>query len=131
MIGPEDRVSRACADTLASDDPIKSEGRVPNRIVRWTPNGWEVEPDQRHADLIVQEMRMKDAKPVGTPGERADKDSDEASEELEEKQASRFKSVSNYPAADRTDLMYSVKEICRGMAKPEDKEMAQVNRLAR
>ena len=31
-----------------------SEARLLNRVVRCTPDGWEVEPDQRHADLIVQ-----------------------------------------------------------------------------
>ena len=29
-----------------------AEGRVLNRIVRWTEEGWELEPDQRHAGAI-------------------------------------------------------------------------------
>ena len=31
--------------------------------------GWEVEADQRHADLIAQELALEDARGVITPGE--------------------------------------------------------------
>ena len=31
--------------------------------------GWQVEADQRHADLIVQELALEDARGVITPGE--------------------------------------------------------------
>ena len=34
----------------------KQEARILNRIVRWTPQGWEYEADQRHAELIVKAM---------------------------------------------------------------------------
>ena len=42
------------------------ETRVLNRIIRWTPRGWEYEADQRHAELIVRGMGMESAKPVNT-----------------------------------------------------------------
>ena len=32
------------------------EGRVLNRVIRWTEDGWEIDPDQRHADSIVHEL---------------------------------------------------------------------------
>ena len=34
-----------------------TEGRLLNRVVRCTADGWEVELDQGHADLIVQNQR--------------------------------------------------------------------------
>ena len=40
-----------------------------NRVVRWTTEGWEMEPDQRHVDLIIKELGLSEAKPVSTPGE--------------------------------------------------------------
>ena len=46
-----------------------SEARLLNRVVRCTGDGWEVEPDQRHADLIVQELQLTGANGVTTPGE--------------------------------------------------------------
>ena len=105
-----------------------------NRVVRWTEDGWEVEPDQRHADLIVQEMGMLEAKPVSTPGEPETNRNGQPSQPLDDKNASKFRSIAaraNYLAADRTDLMYAVKEICRGMAKPGDREWGKLKRLAR
>ena len=71
-------------------------------------------------------MGMKEAKPVSTPGDSASKDIESDTTALSEGQASRFRSMAaraNYLAADRVDMMYSTKEICRGMAKPEEKEM--------
>ena len=117
-------VLRARTNTAHREEPVGQEGRVLNRVVRWTPDGWEVEPDQRHADLIVQEMGMLEAKPVSTPGETESRRDDQEAQPLNEKMTSRFRSIAaraNYLAADRTDLMYSVKEICRGMANPEEK----------
>ena len=46
-----------------------SECRLLNRVVRYTQNGWEVEPDQRHADLLVQALDLKGANGVTPPGE--------------------------------------------------------------
>ena len=46
-----------------------TEGRSLNRVVRCTPDGWEVEPDQRHADVIVRELALTGANGVTTPGE--------------------------------------------------------------
>ena len=45
------------------------EARILNRIIRWTREGWEYEADQRHADLILQDLNLKDCNAVTTPGE--------------------------------------------------------------
>ena len=45
------------------------ETRILNRIIRVTPKGWEYEADQRHADIIVQELNLRKARSVKTPGE--------------------------------------------------------------
>ena len=59
------------APTTANGEQMRegSEGRLLNRVLRCTPTGWEVEADQRHADLIVQELALEDARGVITPGE--------------------------------------------------------------
>ena len=44
-----------------------SEGRLLNRVLRCTPTGWAVEADQGHADLVVQELALEDARGVITP----------------------------------------------------------------
>ena len=69
MLGPGNREGCACAPSPVEGTTEVSEGRVLNRVIRWTTQGWEMEPDQRHVDMIVQEMGMIEAKPVSTPGE--------------------------------------------------------------
>ena len=39
-----------------------AEGRLLNRIIRCTQKGWEIEPDQRHADLIIKDLNLEEAK---------------------------------------------------------------------
>ena len=61
------------APTTTQGEDMKegSEGNLLNRVLRCTLAGWEVEADQRHADLIVQELDLSNAHGVITPGERA------------------------------------------------------------
>ena len=67
-----------------------SESRLLNRVVRCTQNGWEVEPDQRHADLIVHELDLKGANGVTTPGENGPRGKEaESNEELGPTEATR------------------------------------------
>ena len=54
-----------------------SEARLLNRVVRCTPEGLEVEPDQRRADLIVQDLLLTGADGVTTPGEHDSRDKEE------------------------------------------------------
>ena len=106
----------------ASVDKCVQEGRVLNRVVRWTEEGWEMEPDQRHVDLIVKELGLDDARPVSTPGETESRDNEaEYSKPLSPDEAFKFRGLAasaNYLASDRTDITYSVKGICRQMAAP-------------
>jgi hypothetical protein len=45
-----------------------AEGQVLNRVVRRTSAGFELEADLRHAELIVEQLGLQDAKEVSTPG---------------------------------------------------------------
>ena len=38
-------------------------------MIRAVDDGFEYEADQRHAEMMVQEMELECAKPVGAPGE--------------------------------------------------------------
>ena len=48
------------------------EVRVLNRVIRWTDCGLEFEPDQRHAEMVVRDLGIENAKAVATPGTRED-----------------------------------------------------------
>ena len=112
-----------------------TEARLLNRIVRCTAEGWEWEPDQRHADLIIQELQLSGANGVTSPGESDTRDKmEELSEALSASETTRFRALSaraNYLAADRPDIMYAVKELCRGMAKPTMLHWHKLKRLGR
>ena len=79
-----------------------------NRIVRCTANGWEYEPDQRHAELIVKELGLVEAKAAATPGDKL-KENEVDESELEATKATHYRQVAaraNYLAQDRPDIMY-------------------------
>ena len=113
----------------------KREGRVFNRIVRVSEDGWEYEADQRHADLIIKGSNMTEAKSAKTPGEETKKDQeDEDAEELNKNGGKEFRGLAaraNYLSAARGDIQHAVKELCRGMAAPTRGECKKIRRLAR
>ena len=56
------------------------------------------------------------------------------SKELVGSEATRFRAVAagaNYLSADRPDIQYSVKEVCRRMAKPVEGDWQKLTRLGR
>ena len=111
------------------------EARVLSRIVRCCASGWEYEPDQCHAELIVQAMGLKEAKAVKTPGEDEPQWKMEDNEQmLSASEASQYRAVAaraNYLALDRLDIQYATKECCRGMAQPQVRHLSMLKRLAR
>ena len=106
-----------------------------NRIVRVTENGWEYEADQRHAEIIVEELKLQDAKAVGAPGEEEPKWEIEENEmEMEESDATRYRRLAaraNFLANDRSDIQYAVKESCRRMAKPVKGDWKRIKKVGR
>jgi len=114
----------------------EQEGKVLNRIVRVTEQGWEYEADQRHAEIIIEGMKLGEAKSVSTPGGEEEKgwEEEEDSEELDPEGATRFRAMAaraNYLALDRADIQYAVKELCRCMSKPTVGGKKKLKRVAR
>ncbi len=109
-----------------------------NRVIRWTPEGITYEADQRHAELIVQDLGLTGAKSVTTPGSKDDNEKARVGNDdgqwLDAKEASRFRGLSarlNFLAQDRPDLMYASKEISRRMAKPGEGDWGLLKRVGR
>ena len=111
------------------------EARILNRVIRVTDQGWEYEADQRHADLIIQETGAASMGRFRTQeGKRGPWRKKAASKELVGAEATRFRAVAaraNYLPADRPDIQYSVKEVCRRMAKPVEGDWQRLTRLGR
>ena len=38
-----------------------------SRVIRWKPQGWQLEADPRHAELIVEHLQLHDQKPLCIP----------------------------------------------------------------
>ena len=111
------------------------EATVLNRTIRVMENGWEYEADQRHADIIVKELNLRDAKGVKTPGEDEKPWlAEEDATALAGKDATGYRALSarsNYLAQDRSDIQYAVKEICRAMSAPTKGDLRKLRRLGR
>ena len=111
------------------------EGRVLNRIVRWTDEGLEYEADPRQAERLIAAMGFDDnCKSCVTPGLKPTKEQIEAEVELEQHEHTTYRgnsARSNYLGPDRPDIQYSAKEICRWMSTPTDLGQAALKRLCR
>ena len=102
-------------------DEAKEE-RILNRIIRVTAHGWEMEADQRHADILIEQMNLRNAKGVSSPGEEEKRWEEEDNRVLlqgvEARQYRELAARANYLAQDRIDIQFATKEICRGMCSP-------------
>ena len=47
------------------------EGKVLNQIIRVDKDGWFFEADQRHVEIMINQMGVEEAKASATPGEDA------------------------------------------------------------
>ena len=103
--------------------------------MRIADSGWEYEPDQRHAEIIVEQLGLKEAKAVETPTEEEKKwEAEENAHELDPDRSRAFRSIAarcNYIAADRPDLMFAVECTRRQMAKPTVGAWKKLKRIGR
>ena len=106
MLGPERR--------------HQQQVRVLNRVISWTKDGLQYEGDQRHAEIVIEEPGLKDAKAVSTPGTRSDaaeagspaskvplEEDGQEEVKLNPVQAARYRAITarlNYLAQDRPDM---------------------------
>ena len=76
---------------------------------------------------------MKDeSKGVNTPGVKGI--SDDAAQDLEPYRATKFRAISaraNYLGQDRSEIQFSVKELCRAMSCPKEDDWNKLKRLSR
>ena len=96
-----------------------------------------IEPDARHAQLIVKELGLQTARGVETPAEKLSSEQqlvDAKSPPLDPKTASQFRSVcmrAAYSAQDRADLNEATKTLARSMQQPTEASMRRLRRLAK
>ncbi len=89
--------------------------RILNRILKWTKEGIVYEADQRHAEIIKEQMGMKDeSEGVNTPGVKGI--TDYGPQDLDAFRSTKFRAIAaraNNLSQDRSEIQFSVKELCR------------------
>ena len=101
---------------IGMTEGYKAEGKVLNRVIRRTSDGWDIQADPRHAELVVEQLGLKDDKGIGTPGlSGADKDDNEQDVPLTGADITSYRGViarCNYLGSDRPDCSFAIKEGC-------------------
>ena len=103
-----------------------------NRIVEWTDARIQYEADPRHVDLIIEELGLENANGSDVTGSKVDINETDA--ELDHEEAYKYRSIAarlNFLAADRVDIQFASKEICRRMSGPCVSDWAKVRKLGR
>ena len=114
------------------------EAKFLNRSLRWTPDGLEIEGDQKHAEILIKEWGLENAKAVSTPGAKAGKledlQQDGERPEMAAADATKFRrGVARvvYLAQDRMDLGFASKELAKRMARPRIGDEMGLKRVIR
>ena len=120
---------------------VQREAKILNRVIRATPQGWEYECDQRHVEIILEQLELTEAKPLSIPGVEEIMEAsagcgkeESKSPPLGAEQASLYRAITaraNYIAQDRPDVQYAVKELCRRMSDPSEADFSRLKRLGR
>ena len=121
---------------LGPDEDQVQQVKVLNRIIECNgAKGIMYEADPRHAEIIVEQLRLIDAKPLTIPGTKEEGTTQEnSSEKLDSENASLYRALvarCNYLSPDRSDIAYIVKELARHMSDPSKGNWQQLKRFGR
>ena len=122
---------------LGPEEGMQQSIRILNRTLRWEQEGIVYEPDEKHAGVIIQTMGVENGKSVATPAltERAEDVQDrEGSEELSPTETTSYRALAarvSYLSADRPDIQFTSKSLCKFMSKPRQFDWVGMKRLAR
>mgnify|MGYP000400045265 CR=1 FL=1 len=108
---------------------------VLNRAIRWTETGLEYEADPRQAERLLEGLGIDEkCNKTATPGLRALVEQLVEDKPLPTSEITGFRGQAaraNYLAADRIDLQFAAKEVCRYMSAPTETSVATMKRLRR
>ena len=105
-----------------------------NRIIRWTSKGIEYEADPRLAERLIQQVGLEGANGAATPGGKMGANEITTETELPQSEWTLFRgaaALANFLSADRPDITYSAKEVCRFMSRPTNLALVALKKLTR
>ena len=105
-------------------------------MVDWNKDGIRYEADQRHSEIIVKDLGFEgESNSVVTPCiNNSDAVHIDDEHKLEGEQAVQYRAIvarANYLGRDRSDIALAVKELCRTMSNPSQKDWSKLKRLGR
>ena len=95
---------------------------------------FEVEGDERHSQLLIQEWAMQQCKDVDTPMTKAGQESINTGDELNEDEARRARRAiarMTYMSQDRPDLSVAARVMSQYMSKPREEIVPVIKRAIR
>ena len=108
---------------------------VITRVLRYTPDGFEYEADPFQAEKLLEGLGLDDSCNIAaTPGLKPLTEQLVKDEGLPAPGHTDFRGLAgraNYLSADRIDLQFSAKEICRFMSAPTDTSITAIKRMGR
>ena len=110
------------------------EVRCLNRIIRWTPNGIEYEADPRLVERLVEQVGLEGANGAATPGAKVASHEIVNEVDMPQSEWTKFRgaaALANFLSADRPDITYSAKEVCRFMSRPTNLAQVALKKLTR
>ena len=121
---------------LGPDSCHQQEIKILNRIVQWRgESGIVYEADPRHAELIIEQLQLAEAKSVTSLGTTEEGCTQEdADVTLGEREATSYGAIvarCNYLSPDRPDIAFAVKELARSTSQPTRGDWAKLKRLGR
>ena len=111
------------------------QGKVLNRVITWTGDGFEVEADPRHSEMITEQLGVSGSGCITTAGiQNEEIETPEQEEKLDAEDVTLFRGIaarSNYLGSDRPEMMYASKEVCREMSDPSKGGLDKLVRLGK
>lgn len=111
------------------------EGMVLARIRRWTRQGWQLEADPRHCELIMEQLQLQTERPLSSRYADDDsKDDEGGNDDLTGQNITVFRGIAvrmNHLSLGRPDLIFTAKEACRDMSRPSVSYVAKLRRIGR
>jgi hypothetical protein len=144
--------------TLGPEQTDDKEVSILNRVIRWTEDALLYEADPRHVEKLLKEAGLENCNALNTPGVKEPSNPEKAwfegepdagcsgvdpaaegfgadgSPYLDRQQMRDYRSAvarCNYLAADRFEIAFTTKELCRAMAKPTALDAKAITRLIR
>jgi hypothetical protein len=113
--------------------------------VSWGPGGISIKADPKHAEAIKKYCKVdENSKGLGSPGKkednldmfsRSDGEVNVKSVPIEDKRRITeyrgMAAIANYLGADRPDVQYGAKELCRSMSAPSEESFSKLKHFAR